>query len=152
MEKEPQPKFPQPMPPPPMVPPRQLMHSTGNSQAQPTPVDLMPHTEGTGQNPVSSMVEPTTMPPNTAQPRSILQPPSTASTHELDAPESPSTQQPAPEAKGSDRSNWCIPEGEPNSRPRRQTTNAWFMTPKQDCTGNLSVKHNLNRLLSKLRS
>lgn len=120
MEKEPQPKSPQPMPVTPMVPSTQLMHSTGNSQAPPISVDFMPHTEGMVQNPVSSMVEPTTMPPDTAQSPLILQPPSTASTHELDAPKSPSTRQPAPEAKGSDRSNWRIPEGGPNSRPRRQ--------------------------------
>ena len=120
MEKEPQPKSPQQMPVTPMVPSTQLMHSTGNSQAPPISVDFMPHTEGMVQNPVSSMVEPTTMPPDTAQSPLILQPPSTASTHELDAPKSPSTRQPAPEAKGSDRSNWRIPEGGPNSRPRRQ--------------------------------
>jgi len=114
MEKEPQPKSPQPV-----VPSTQLMHSTVNSQAPPISVDFMPHTEGMVQNPVSSMVEPTTMPPDTAQSPLILQPPSTASTDELDAPKSPNTQQPA-EAKGSDRSNWRIPEGGPNSRPRRQ--------------------------------
>ena len=112
----------------------------------------MPHTEGTGQNPVSSMVEPTLMLSNTAQPPSILQPPSTASTHELDAPESPSTQQPAPKAKGSDRSNWVYQRVNQTAVPDVKTTNAWFMTPKHDCTGNLSAKDNLNRLLSKLRS
>ena len=80
MEKEPQPRSPQQMPVTPMVPSTQLMHSTGNSQAPPIPVDLMPHTEGMVQNPVSSMVEPTTMPPDTAQSPLILQPPSTAST------------------------------------------------------------------------
>ena len=112
-------EIPQPMP---LVPSKQQVHSTGNSQAPPIPVDLMPHSESMGQNPVSSMVEQTTKPPDTVQSPSILQlqPLLTSSTHELDAPESSSTRQPAPEAKGSDRSNWRIPEGGPSSRPRRQ--------------------------------
>ena len=91
-----------------------LVHNT-TDQSSPSPADFTP-------KPEPSVEESTTTPPTAAvvQPPSMLQPPSAASTHERVSLESSGAPHPVPKAKGSDRSNWRVPENTPSNRPRRQ--------------------------------
>ena len=104
--RESQPKNPQPTPP---------KHNTPVTQAPSPSANLLPQTVTFEKEPEPNVVEQTI-----TMPLSAVQPSSTTSTHELNAPELPNTPKTLSEAKGSDRSNWRIPESRASSRPRRQ--------------------------------